>query len=56
MDELTVLLDPCVSGDPAATSLVYLPEGWPGGETRLKLIQIECLDDGAIWLRYEVCA
>ena len=50
--ELAVLLVPTVVGDAGARSLV---EGLTSGAaTPLALIELERLDDGALWLRYRV--
>lgn len=53
VDEIALILNPTVSGDPDAQSLVRLPR--PAGETGLglRLLEVEQLDDGALWLRYE---
>lgn len=54
VDEIALILTPRVAGRPDATSLVRLPRGLGDDGLPLRLTEVETLDDGAIWLRYEL--
>lgn len=53
VDELVLLVAPRLSGRHHARSLIELPHGLSGA-VDLDLSDLERLDDGTLWLRYEV--
>lgn len=53
VDEVAVILNPSLVGDPAAQT-VYCPPTAPGEAIPLRLLEVERFDDGALWLRYSV--
>ncbi|WP_141824275.1 RibD family protein [Humibacillus xanthopallidus] len=52
VDEIALLLDPVISSDPDGQRLVTLPHPTAPGGIRLRLTDVERLDDGALLLRY----
>jgi 2,5-diamino-6-(ribosylamino)-4(3H)-pyrimidinone 5'-phosphate reductase len=52
VDEIAILLDPVVSSDPGAQAVVTLPHPTSPGGIRLRLVDVERFDDGALLLRY----
>jgi 2,5-diamino-6-(ribosylamino)-4(3H)-pyrimidinone 5'-phosphate reductase len=52
IDEIVLLLDPVVSGDPDGQRVVTLPHPAGPDGIRLRLEEVERLDGGALWLRY----
>lgn len=54
VDEIALLLDPVVSGDPEGQGLVTLSRPLAPEGVRLELVELDRLDDGTLWLRYTV--
>jgi 2,5-diamino-6-(ribosylamino)-4(3H)-pyrimidinone 5'-phosphate reductase len=54
VDELALILHPAVSGDPRGQRFVRLPRPLGAEGVPLTLLELERLDDGALWLRYAV--
>jgi len=53
VDEVSLLVSPCVVGDEGATPLFRVPVPQDGGH-RLHLSHTEELGEGVLWLRYDV--
>lgn len=53
VDEIALILTPRVAGRADATPLVSLPRALSDAGLPWRLSEVEQLDDGAIWLRYE---
>lgn len=53
VDEIGLILNPSISGQPGSPSLIDLPHALSTSGLPLTLIDIERLDDGAVWLLYE---
>jgi 2,5-diamino-6-(ribosylamino)-4(3H)-pyrimidinone 5'-phosphate reductase len=53
VDEVAVILNPSLVGDLAAQT-VYRPPDAPGEVISLRLLDLECFEDGALWLQYAV--
>jgi 2,5-diamino-6-(ribosylamino)-4(3H)-pyrimidinone 5'-phosphate reductase len=53
VDEIALILNPSLVGD-LNIQIVYRPLDTPAGPIQLRLAEVERLDDGAVWLRYEV--
>jgi 2,5-diamino-6-(ribosylamino)-4(3H)-pyrimidinone 5'-phosphate reductase len=53
VDEVTVIVNPSVSANPGSQCFVKLPHVVNGG-LALTLVELDRLNDGAVWLRYEV--
>ena len=54
VDEIGLILQPAVSGDPTGQRLVTLPHPLGTDGIPLTLLELDRLDDGALWLRYTV--
>jgi len=54
VDEIGLIVNPSVSGDPEGQRLVRLPHPMGENGIPLTLIEVERLEDGALWLRYAV--
>lgn len=54
VDEVSVLLDPCLNGGDASRSFFQNPAGPDGQPVRLRLTHCEPVGEGVLWLRYEV--
>lgn len=54
VDEIALIVNPRVSGRPDGQSLVRLPRALPDSGIALRLAELEELEDGALWLRYEI--
>ena len=54
MDEVAVIINPTVVANPRSQSLVTLPREASTAGLGLSLREVDRLDDGAIWLRYDV--
>jgi 2,5-diamino-6-(ribosylamino)-4(3H)-pyrimidinone 5'-phosphate reductase len=52
-DEVTVIVNPSVSANPGSQCFVKLSHVVNGG-LALTLVELDRLNDGAVWLRYEV--
>lgn len=53
VDEIAVILSPCLAGRPDAAPLVRLPRPLTDQGLPLRLVETAHLDDDALWLRYE---
>lgn len=53
VDRIAVILAPRVGSDPEAAGLIRLPQRAESAAT-LSLVECELLDDGAVWLVYDV--
>jgi 2,5-diamino-6-(ribosylamino)-4(3H)-pyrimidinone 5'-phosphate reductase len=54
VDEVSVLIDPCVVGGTSPRSMFVTPDlSSPEGVTRLRLIHMERVADNIVWLKYE---
>ena len=53
MDRIAVIIAPRLGSDPAAQTLIRLPGPLPDAPA-LRLVESEVLDDGALWLVYDV--
>lgn len=56
VDEFALILNATVSGKPGSPSLIKLPNALSPDGVALTLVDIERLDDGAVWLLYETRA
>ena len=55
VDEVSVLIDPCLVGGTSARAWFVTPDlASPEGITRLRLIHCEQVKDNIVWLKYEV--
>ena len=54
VDEMVVIVSPRVSGQPESQSLVRLPHAMQPTGVPLRLMELETLADGAVWLRYRL--
>jgi 2,5-diamino-6-(ribosylamino)-4(3H)-pyrimidinone 5'-phosphate reductase len=55
VDEVSVLLNASLVGDPGTTPFLRAPPGWSREDAvKLKLTFVEEMDDSTVWLRYEV--
>jgi 2,5-diamino-6-(ribosylamino)-4(3H)-pyrimidinone 5'-phosphate reductase len=54
VDEVAVIINPTVVANPRSQSLLTLPRGASTAGLRLSLREVDRLDDGGIWLRYDV--
>jgi len=55
VSELSILLSPTVVGLEDATAFVRAPPGWGEGDrVRLRLTHVEEMEEGVVWLRYDV--
>jgi 2,5-diamino-6-(ribosylamino)-4(3H)-pyrimidinone 5'-phosphate reductase len=53
VDEVAVIINPSLAANPTSQSLVTLPHAIFPGALRLALQEVDRLNDGAVWLRYE---
>ena len=53
VDRIVVIIAPRIGQDPCAQVLVRLPVA-AGSDHQLRLVESEVLDDGAVWLVYDV--
>ena len=51
VDRIAVIIAPRIGSDPAAQTLITLPESEADAPV-LQLVESEVLDDGALWLEY----
>jgi len=55
VDEISLLVDPSLVGGTTPRSLFFAPDlASPDGVIGLRLMHVEELDGGVVWLRYEV--
>ena len=54
VDEVAVIVNPSLSGDPGAQRFVRLPRALSSTGLALTLREVEQLNDGAVWLCYDV--
>ncbi|HKX13700.1 MAG TPA: dihydrofolate reductase family protein [Propionibacteriaceae bacterium] len=54
VDEVTIIINPSMSANPDSQCLVKLPHSVQGAGLPLTLVELDRLNDGAVWLRYEV--
>lgn len=54
VDELAVIINPSVCAKPGAQSWISLPPTLTASVPSLTLVEVDRLEDGAVWLRYQV--
>jgi 2,5-diamino-6-(ribosylamino)-4(3H)-pyrimidinone 5'-phosphate reductase len=54
VDEVSVIVEPRLVGGESHKWLVRAPDAGPADVVALSLRELERLDDGALWLRYDV--
>jgi 2,5-diamino-6-(ribosylamino)-4(3H)-pyrimidinone 5'-phosphate reductase len=55
VDEVSVLLNASLVGDPGTTPFIRAPPDWSGRDAvKLKLTFVEEMDDSTVWLRYDL--
>lgn len=54
VDELAVIINPSVCATPGAQSWIRLPPTLTASVPTLTLVEVDRLEDGAVWLRYQV--
>jgi 2,5-diamino-6-(ribosylamino)-4(3H)-pyrimidinone 5'-phosphate reductase len=54
VDEVAVIINPALAANPESQSLVTLPHAVSAVGLPLTLREVDRLNDGAVWLRYDV--